>query len=366
MPDVRLVNVTKRFGSVVAVDHLNLHVRDGEYFVFLGPSGCGKTTTLRITSGLTEPSEGEVYIDNRNVSGIPPEDRNIGLVFQHFEIFPFMTVYENVAYSLSIQGLKDEEIDAKVHQALEVTGLSEVADKYPNNLSAPELQRCSIARALARGSKLLLLDEPLGSLDPKTRERFRFTLRSIVKGRGLTAIHVTHDQEEAMAIADRIAVFREGRVLQVGRPIELYELPASIFVANFVGETNFLEGVVDRRRRGKTLLRLRGNLLIDAGESDLDAGSRVVVGVRRENMSIGQGKEKGMNSLIGQVVRMAFLGKLVRYRVELENGDLIEVKQPTRMGKIFEEKERVYVLFPSEKVLIYPYPKNLLYELALK
>ena len=137
-------------------------------------------------------------------------------------------------------------------------------------------------------------------------------------------------------------------------------------MANFVGETNFLEGVVERRRKGKTLVRLRGNLLIDAGKSDLDAGSRVVVGVRRENMSIGQGKEKGMNSLIGQVVRMAFLGKLVRYRVELENGDLIEVKQPTRMGKIFEEKERVYVLFPPEKVLIYPYPKNLLYELALK
>jgi ABC-type Fe3+/spermidine/putrescine transport system ATPase subunit len=365
MPDVKLVNVTKRFGSVVAVDRLNLHVRDGEYFAFLGPSGCGKTTTLRIISGLTEPSEGEVYIDDRNVSEIPPEDRNIGLVFQHFEIFPFMTVYENVAYSLTIQGFSDEEIDKRVHQALEVTGLNEVADKYPQDLSAPELQRCSIARTLAGGSKLLLLDEPLGSLDPKTRERFRFTLRSIVKGRGLTAIHVTHDQEEAMAIADRIAVFREGKILQVGRPIELYERPASIFVANFVGETNFLEGVIERIRR-KTLVRLRGNLLIEVGESELDAGSRVVVGVRRENMSIGQSKEKRMNSLIGQVVRTAFLGKLIRYRVELENGDLIEVKQPTGIGKIFEEKERAYVLFPPDKVLVYPYPKDLIYELALK
>jgi len=365
MPDVRLVNVTKRFDDVVAVDRLNLHVRNGEYFVFLGPSGCGKTTTLRIVAGLTEPTEGEVYIEDRNVSEVPPEDRNIGLVFQHFEVFPFMTVYDNVAYSLTIQGLDDEEIDKRVHQALEVTGLNDVADNYPNNLSAPELQRCSIARVLAGGSRLLLLDEPLGSLDPKTRERFRFTLRSIVKGRGLTAIHVTHDQEEAMAIADRIAVFREGRILQVGSPVELYERPASIFVANFVGETNFLEGIVEKRE-GKTLVRLRGDLLIEAAESEFDAGSRAVVAVRRENMFLSSSREKGVNSLLGHVVRAAFLGKLVRYRIELENGDFIEVKQPTRTGEIFEEGESVHIIFSPEKVLVYRYPKDLFHELALK
>jgi len=365
VPEVRLVNVTKRFDSVVAVNQLNLHVRDGEYFVFLGPSGCGKTTTLRIIAGLTEPSEGEVYIEHGEASKVPPEDRNIGLVFQHFEVFPFMTVYENVAYSLTLQGLEDEEVDRRVHQALEVTGLNEVAEKDPKDLSAPELQRCSIARVLAGGSKLLLLDEPLGSLDPKTRERFRFTLRSIVKGRGLTAIHVTHDQEEAMAIADRIAVFREGRVLQVGRPVELYERPASIFVANFVGETNFLEGVFESASE-KNLVRLRGDLLIDVGESSLKTGSRVVVGVRRENMIIGSRKEKGLNSLGGHIVRAAFLGKLIRYRVELENGDFVEIKQPTRIGKTFEEKERAYVLFHPEKVLVYPYPEDLFHELALK
>lgn len=365
MPDVRLVDVTKRYGEVVAVEHLNLHIREGEYFTLLGPSGCGKTTTLRIVAGLTEPDEGEVYIDGRNVSGVPPEDRNIGLVFQHFEIFPFMTVYENVAYSLTLQGLDEEDIERRLYQALEVAGLSEAADKYPQELGAPELQRCGIARALAKGSKLLLLDEPLGALDPETRERFRFTLRSLVKGQGLTAIHVTHDQGEAMAIADRVAVFRRGRVLQVGGPLELYDRPASIFVANFVGETNFLEGVVERSEE-RTLVRLRGDLLIEAGESGLEAGSRVIIGVRRENMSMGSMRDEGVNNLPGRVVRAAFLGKLIRYRIELDNGDFIEIKRPTRMGEVFEEGERVYVLFPAGKVLVYPYPRDLRYELALK
>ena len=365
MPDVRLVNVAKRYGDVVAVDRLNLHIRDGEYFVLLGPSGCGKTTTLRIIAGLTEPDEGKVYIDGVEVSGVPPEDRNIGLVFQHFEVFPFMTVYENVAYSLTIQGMDEEEIERRVYQVLEVAGLSEAADKDPQELSAPELQRCSIARALAKGSKLLLLDEPLGSLDPETRERFRFTLKSLVKGRGLTAIHVTHDQEEAMAIADRIAVFRGGRVLQVGGPLELYERPASIFVANFVGETNFLEGVVEGSGE-RTLVRLRADLPIEVEESGLEGGLRVVVGVRRENMVVRPREEEGLNSLPGRVVRAAFLGKLIRYRIELDNGDFIEVKQPTRGGEIFEEGERIYVLFPAEKVLVYPYPRDLRFELALK
>jgi len=365
MPDIKLVNVTKRYGDITALERLNLHVRDGEYFVLLGPSGCGKTTTIRIIAGLTEIDEGEVYIDGKNVSGVPPEERNIGLVFQHFEIFPFMTVYENVAYSLTIQGLDEEEIDRRVYQALEVAGLNEAMDKYPNDLSAPELQRCAIARAIARGSQILLLDEPLGSLDPEARERFRFTLRNLVKGRGLTAVHVTHDQLEAMAMADKIAVFRSGKVLQVGTPLELYEHPATIFVANFVGETNFLEGVVERSGK-RTILRLRGDIPVEAGESSVEAGSRAVIGVRRENMFLKSRPEDGVNSLPGRVVRAAFLGKLIRYRVELDNGDLVEVKQPTRMGEAFDEGERVYVLFPAEKVLVYPYPEDLRHELALK
>lgn len=365
MADVNLVNVSKRYGDVVAVDRLNLHIKDGEYFVLLGPSGCGKTTTLRIIAGLTAPDEGEVYINNEDVSGVPPEDRNLGLVFQHFEIFPFMSVYENVAYSLTIQGVDEEEIDRSVYHTLEVAGLLEAADKYPQELSTPELQRCGIARAIARGSQLLLLDEPLGSLDANARERFRFTLRSLVKGRGFTAIHVTHDQLEAMAIADRIAVFRRGRILQVGEPLELYERPATIFVANFVGETNFLEGIVERSNEGTTI-RLRGGFMIGAGESILEPGSRAVIGVRRENTLIKPIDSKAANCLPGMVVRAAFLGKLIRYMVELDNGDFIEIKQPTRMGKVFKEGERVHVVLPAEKVLIYPYPKDMRDDLALK
>jgi len=365
MTDVKLMNVKKRYGEVIALDRISLHVKDGEYFVLLGPSGCGKTTTLRIIAGLTAPDEGEVYIDNKDVSGIPPENRDLGLVFQHFEIFPFMTVYENVAYSLTIKGVDEEEIDKNVYHTLEVADLLEAADKYPQELNTPELQRCGIARAITKGSQLLLLDEPLGSLDVDARERFRFTLRRLVKGRGFTAIHVTHDQLEAMAIADRIAVFRRGKIIQVGDPLELYERPATIFVANFIGETNFLEGIVERRNEGTTL-RLRGDFLIKAGESLLEPGTRAVIGVRRENTLIVPSDDGAANSIPGMVIRAVFLGKIVRYTVELENGDFIEIKQPTRTEKAFKEGEKVHVALPVEKVLIYPYPENMQYELALK
>lgn len=365
MPAVSLINVTKRFENVTAIDNISFKVNDGEYFMFLGPSGCGKTTTLRIIAGLEEPDEGKVFIKEKDVAAVPPEDRGIGLVFQHFEIFPFMTVYENVAYGLSIRGMADKEIDEKVYQALEVVGLTEIQEKYPNDLGAPELQRCSIARALACGSELLLLDEPLGSLDARTRENFRFTLRSIVKGRGLTAIHVTHDQEEAMAIADRIAVFRAGRILQIGSPTDLYDHPESIFVANFVGETNFLEGVLEKGGKAAAV-RLRGEFPVETSECELDPGARVIVAVRRENMFVSTVKEETMNALPGRIVRTAFLGKLVRYRIELDNGDLIEVKQPSRAVEILEEGERTYVVFQAEKALVYKYPDDLREELALK
>lgn len=365
MPEVALVDVTKRFDTVTAIDKVSFSVKDGEYFAFLGPSGCGKTTTLRIIAGLAEPDEGKVYIDGKDVSRVAPEDRGIGLVFQHFELFPFMTVFENVAYGLSIKGLREEEIEKNVYQALEITGLTEAEEKYPRELGAPELQRCSIARALASGSKLLLFDEPLGALDSKTREHFRFTLRSIVKGRGLTAIHVTHDQEEAMAIADRIAVFRSGRILQVGAPLELYEHPETIFVANFVGETNFLEGVIEKA--GKiTLVRLRGDFLVRCSESRLDSGDRTIVAIRRENMYLRTVKDEAMNSLPGRIVRAAFLGKLVRYRVELNNGDFIEIKTTSRTAELLEEGHSAYSMFPADKALVYKYPDDIRQELALK
>lgn len=365
MPRVSLRGVTKRFGDVYAVRDLDLEVEDGEYFVFLGPSGCGKTTTLRLIAGLSEPDEGQILLGGRDVVGVSPEDRNIGLVFQHFELFPSMTVYENVAYSLTLQGLPENEIEKRVSQVLEFTGLTEIEDKYPEDLSAPELQRCSIGRALAKGSKLLLFDEPLGSLDPKTRERFRFVLRGMVKGRGFTAIHVTHDQSEAMAIADRIAVFRAGGILQIGTPRELYEKPASIFVANFVGESTFLEGVIETSG-SPARIRLRGNLMIHASSSDLQPGSRAVLALRKENMSISRERSDLENPLPGRVSRAAFVGKLLRYTVELDNGDFIELKHPSRGTEMIPEGQDVFVGFSSRSLLVYGYPDNLSHELALR
>ncbi|MHC1590989.1 MAG: ABC transporter ATP-binding protein, partial [Candidatus Helarchaeales archaeon] len=219
MPHVKLVNVKKIFDKkIVAVDGVNLEVFDKEYLTILGPSGCGKTTTFRIIAGLEQQTSGKVYFDGKEVSDLPPEDRGIGMVFQHFEIFPHLDVWDNVAYSLKIRNFPRSEIESQVLNALEMVDMIEKAGEFPRDLSAPELQRVGIARAIATRSKLLLFDEPLGSLDQRYRDEFRVELRKIVKKLECTAIHVTHDQDEAMMISDRIAVMRQGKILQVGTP----------------------------------------------------------------------------------------------------------------------------------------------------
>jgi len=364
MPEVRLVGVSKRFGDVVAVDHVDLEIGDGEYFSLLGPSGCGKTTTLRIIAGLVQPDEGEVYIDGRLVNDVPPEDRNVGFVFQHFEIFPFMTVFDNVAYPLRIVGTPEPEVEERVWKVLDMVELRYAADRYPRDLSAPELQKCGIARALVRGSKLLLLDEPLGALDPEVRKKFREMLRGLVKEHGLTAVHVTHDQEEAMAISDRIAIMRRGRIIQVGSPMELYLRPKTIFVANFMGETNFLEAIVVSSSEEGSELRLRGGIPIKVKVSYPEIGARVIVAVREEALKTSK-EPFDANSIEGRAVSSAFLGRFVRHRVELVNGEFIKVREPSTSSRPYRRGERVYVYFPPSKMLVYPYPPDLMDELSL-
>ncbi|HDN05695.1 MAG TPA: ABC transporter ATP-binding protein, partial [Candidatus Bathyarchaeota archaeon] len=244
MPDVRLVNVTKRYGKIVAVNKVNLHVYDKEYFALLGPSGCGKTTLLRLIAGLIKPDEGEIYIGDKLVNDVPPEDRDVGFVFQTFALFPHLNVWNNVIYGPRVKGFDMKKASRIGDEVLEMVRLHERLDAFPNELSGGMMQRIAVARALAAGSRLLLLDEPLGQLDAKVRNELRYEIRRMAKDLGLTAIHVTHDQSEAMAISDRIAVMKKGRILQVGTPEELYMNPKSVFVAHFVGESNFLEGYV--------------------------------------------------------------------------------------------------------------------------
>ena len=365
MPEVELRNVTKRFGKIVAVDNVSLHVRDKEYFALLGPSGCGKTTLLRLIAGLLEPDEGEIYIDGKLVNDVPTEDRGVGFVFQTFALFPHMNVWDNVTYGPRVKGWGEEKAARIAHEALEMVLLHERLDAYPNELSGGMMQRVAVARALCAGAKLLLLDEPLGQLDAKVRNQLRYEIRRMAKDLGLTAIHVTHDQAEAMAISDRIAVMRKGKILQVGTPQELYMNPKHIFVANFIGESNFLEGHVKETKRDCSIIELRGGFKLEVKGKPMNEGERVVLAVRPEAISFETKRER--NCLAGVVERFRFEGTDVRYEIRLENDDEIVVVRPSMIGKWLNAGQKVFVHFPMDKIYVFPYPsRGLREELAVE
>ena len=369
MPEVKLMNVSKSFdkGRIIAVDNIDLHVRDREYLTLLGPSGCGKTTTLRMIAGLELPDEGEVYIGEKHVSGLPPEERDIGYVFQEYALFPHMDVWDNVTYGPSVKGWKKEKSERIGREMLELVRLFERTDAFPSELSGGMRQRVALARALSSGSKLLLLDEPLGALDAKIRTDLRYEIRRLVKDLQLTAIHVTHDQAEAMAISDRIAVMRKGKILQVGTPQELYLNPQHIFVANFVGESNFLEGYVTERINHKITVELRGRTAVKSLNKDHKKGEKVVVAIRPEVLSITKGKKSSINSIFGNIEGFRFEGTNIRYEIRLENDDSVVVVRPALMAEWLSVGEKVTVSFPVEKSFVFSYPElGLRTELALE
>lgn len=357
MPDVRLVSVTKRFGKIVAVDGINLHIHDKEYFSLLGPSGCGKTTLLRLIAGLIQPDEGEIYIGGKLVTDVPPEDRDVGFVFQTFALFPHMNAWDNVIYGPRVKGFNMEKAGTIGHEVLEMVRLHERLDAFPNELSGGMMQRIAVARALAAGAKLLLLDEPLGQLDAKVRNELRYEIRGMVRDLGLTATHVTHDQSEAMAISDRIAVMKKGKILQVGTPKELYMKPKSVFVAHFIGESNFLEGYILSISGERATIELRGGIKVQVIDKDMEKGERVVLAIRPETLVIERGMKKSKNSVLGTVEKVTFEGTNIRYEVRLENQDLVVVVKPSLIGEWFNTGEKVTVSFPSEKAYVFAYPE---------
>lgn len=358
MPDVRVENVTKRFGKVVALDKVSLHVHDNEYFSLLGPSGCGKTTLLRVIAGLIRPDEGEIYFGEKLVSDVPPEDRDIGFVFQTFALFPHMDAWDNVTYGPRVKGFDMEKAGTIGHEVLEMVRLHERLNAFPNELSGGMMQRIAVARALAAGAKLLLLDEPLGQLDAKVRNELRYDIRRMTNDLGLTAIHVTHDQSEAMAISDRIAVMRKGKVIQVGSPKELYMDPQSLFVAHFIGESNFLEGYISKMDHDIITVELRGDVTVQAKNHQAKAGQKVVLAVRPETLDIVADSEKDGNSISGVIERVTFEGTNVRYEIRLENQDLMVVVKPSMTELWFSLGEKVTVRFPMEKAHIFSYPET--------
>jgi spermidine/putrescine transport system ATP-binding protein len=299
-PDVSLEDVVKEFADTRAVDGISLEVQHGSFFALLGPSGCGKTTTLRMIGGFEEPTSGRIFLGERDVVGLPPYKRDVNTVFQSYALFPHMTIDQNVGFGLERKGVPKSERSGRVAEVLELVGLSGFAGRKPKQLSGGQQQRVALARALVNHPRVLLLDEPLGALDLKLRKQMQLELKRIQGDVGITFVHVTHDQEEAMTMADTIAVMNHGRIEQLGVPEELYERPATAFVAGFLGVSNLLPGTVE----GSDSIRLDTGEVVRA-PTDGRTG-RVAAGVRPEKITIGAGG--GANELAGTISESAYLG----------------------------------------------------------
>jgi ABC-type Fe3+/spermidine/putrescine transport system ATPase subunit len=312
---------------------------------------------LRLIAGLIQPDEGEIYIGDKLVNDVPPEDRDIGFVFQTFALFPHMNAWNNVTYGPRVKGFNMEQAETIGHEVLDMVRLHERLDAFPSELSGGMMQRIAVARALAAGAKLLLLDEPLGQLDAKVRNELRYEIRKMAKDLGLTAIHVTHDQSEAMAISDRIALMKKGRVLQVGTPRELYMNPQSVFVAHFIGESNFLEGYIFGESGNETLIELRGGIRVSVTNKTKKESEKIVLAIRPEAFIIEKGGGKKKNSMHGIVERVTFEGTNIRYEIRLENQDVVVIVKPSLIGEWFNTDGKVTVSFPSEKAHLFTYPK---------
>jgi spermidine/putrescine transport system ATP-binding protein len=322
-PDVRLEDVVKRFDALVAVDGVSLEIPRGSFFALLGPSGCGKTTTLRMIGGFEEPTEGAIYLGDQDVVGLPPYKRDVNTVFQSYALFPHMTIFDNVAFGLERRRVGKKEIRGQVMEMLELVGLADRATVKPRQLSGGQQQRIALARALVNNPRVLLLDEPLGALDLKLRKQMQLELKRIQHEIGITFVHVTHDQEEAMTMADQIAVMNQGRIEQLGTPAELYERPRSAFVAGFLGTSNLLEGTVVNGG----VVRLAGGSEVRA---DVDGRSgRVAVGVRPEKVRLGEGLP---NALAGRVRETAYVGVATEIVVSTEAGDVTVFRQNAEAG----------------------------------
>lgn len=355
MPEVKLVNITKKYGEIFAVREASLEVSDGEYISMIGPSGCGKTTLLKCIVGLIEPTEGEVYIDNKLVNPLPPESRGIGYVFQEINLFPHMNVLENVTYGLTVKGRPRMRSRAVAQEALDMVKLPIEEKSFPRELSGGARQKAAVARAIVSESKLLLLDEPFGALDTRARTDLSHQIRRLVKDLGLTAIHVTHDQEEAMSVSDRIVVMKAGRIVEVGTPAGLYLSPKQIFTANFLGETNFLEGrVVDTTPEG-SVIDVHGTPLHLRVPSEIR--KHVVAAIRPEFVDVRTESKGGENTWRGRIEATVFLGSVIRYKVLLGNDVSIAVRYPSSTtSRILEIGESVDVYLPPEHVILFAYP----------
>ncbi|GBD16568.1 Spermidine/putrescine import ATP-binding protein PotA [bacterium HR26] len=326
---LELIGLTKVYGDVVAADQVTLDIAPGEFITLLGPSGSGKTTTLMMVAGFVLPTSGQILVNGEDIAFRPPHKRNIGMVFQNYALFPHMTVAENIAFPLKMRKWSREQIRQAVREVLQLVRLPGFEERYPRQLSGGQQQRVALARALVFRPPVLLMDEPLGALDKKLREEMQLEIKHIQESTHITTIYVTHDQEEALTMSDRIAVMNAGRIEQVGTPRELYEQPVSQFVADFIGESNFLSGRVERGDGHLYLVTQEGWRVVIPGSDSLRPGEQVSVALRPERIVIGDGS--GDNVVEGTIEEIIYVGEATKFRVRLEHDGWLTVKQPSRL-----------------------------------
>jgi putrescine transport system ATP-binding protein len=353
-PYIRFENVTKKFGDFTAVNNLSLDIYEREFFALLGASGCGKSTLLRMLAGFDNPTSGRILLDGQDLAGIPPYRRPVNMMFQSYALFPHMSVEANIAFGLKQDGMSKADIEARVAEMLKLVRLEQFAKRKPHQLSGGQRQRVALARSVAKRPKVLLLDEPLGALDKKLREATQFELMDLQQELGLTFVVVTHDQEEAMTMADRIAIMDKGQVMQVATPAEIYEAPASRFVADFVGSVNMLEGTV-ASRDGKSVTITGGSgaqiSVENAGEAE--PGASVAFAIRPEKIKVSSKRpeDTSKNAMEGEVWDLAYLGDMTVYHIKLDDGQVVKASA-LNSARIIEDQltwsDRAWISFAPD------------------
>ena len=343
MAYAELQDLRREFGEVVALDGIDIALEEGEFLSLLGPSGCGKTTALRLVAGFDKPSSGRILVEGRDMTRIPPNKRDMGMVFQAYSLFPNMTAERNVEFGLKIRGAASAKRREKVAELLELVGLGHAAKRYPHQLSGGMQQRVALARALAIEPRMLLLDEPLSALDAKVRVQLREEIRRIQSRLGITTMYVTHDQEEALSISDRVAVLSHGRIEQIGPPGEIYDAPATPFVAEFVGTMNRLEGTVEE----DGVVGYGGGRLSIAAARGRATGDRVLVLVRPETVELHTPDGDGAGALTGEIISHTFLGASMRLKIDAAGGELT-ADVPASRANAYPVGMRVEARFPGE------------------
>jgi putative spermidine/putrescine transport system ATP-binding protein len=354
---LELTDLVKRYGDVVALGGVSLTVPAGEFVTLLGPSGSGKTTTLNMIAGFVEPDEGHLMMDGQPIEGVPPYRRNIGMVFQNYALFPHMTVEQNIAFPLKRRKRPKAEITTRVGEALELVGLHGLGRRFPRELSGGQQQRVALARALVFEPQVLLLDEPLGALDKRLRESLQLEFRRIHQELGITFIYVTHDQAEALVMSDRIAVFNEGRIEQVGRAEDLYERPECLFVARFLGDSNVLAGVVSRHN-GTPRLQSEGYELLLPNQPDVADGEGAAVVIRPERLALqanGPDGTPGTNVLKGRVHEIIYMGGIRRLEVDISTSVRLLVQEQAGTGSTAEVGDEVFVTWDPHDTVLLPH-----------